>query len=86
MCRNQYTPKISKIVTTDLHRWLSSQASVGFLPLAETKYNYTRKFFIGYRVFNTLDEGYLSLPAYSGLVFETFTRDVSGLNTRAKVL
>jgi hypothetical protein len=63
MCRNQYTPKISKIVTADLHCWLSGQASVGFLPLAEIKSNYTRKFFIGYRVFNTLDEGYLSLPA-----------------------
>jgi hypothetical protein len=46
-----------------LHCWLSGQASVGFLPLAEIKSNYTRKFFIGYRVFTTLDEGYLSLPA-----------------------
>lgn len=28
---------MSNIITADLHCWLSGQASVGFLPLAETK-------------------------------------------------
>jgi hypothetical protein len=30
-------PQISKIITTDLHRWLNGQASVTFLPLVELK-------------------------------------------------